>query len=47
MTDNPKRRCPDITKARKLLNYEPKVDIEEGIKRYLLHLKEQEREEIE
>lgn len=39
LTDNPGRRCPDIAKARKLLNYEPKINIEEGIKRYLLYLK--------
>ncbi len=29
--DDPKRRCPDITKARKLLGWEPKVDRPEGI----------------
>ncbi len=27
-----KRRCPDLTKIRKLLGYEPKVDLEEGLK---------------
>ena len=31
--DDPKQRCPDITKARKLLHWEPKVDLEEGISR--------------
>jgi dTDP-glucose 4,6-dehydratase len=31
--DDPKRRCPDITKARELLNWSPEVGIEEGIKR--------------
>lgn len=30
--DDPKKRCPDITKARKLLNWEPKVSMEEGLK---------------
>lgn len=30
--DDPKKRCPDITKAKKLLNWEPKVPIEEGLK---------------
>ncbi len=40
MTDNPNRRCPDITKARTVLNYDPKVDVENGIGRFLefLHI---------
>jgi dTDP-glucose 4,6-dehydratase len=29
--DDPKRRRPDITKAKRLLNWEPKVDLEEGL----------------
>jgi len=29
--DDPKRRCPDITKAKKLLNWQPKIDLEEGL----------------
>lgn len=35
LTDNPNRRCPDITKARTVLNYDPVVPVQEGIKRYL------------
>jgi dTDP-glucose 4,6-dehydratase len=31
--DDPKIRKPDITKARKLLDWEPKVPLEEGLKR--------------
>lgn len=31
--DNPQRRCPDLKKARTLLNYEPKIGIKEGLKR--------------
>jgi len=31
--DDPKQRCPDITKARRILCWEPKVDLEEGLKR--------------
>jgi nucleoside-diphosphate-sugar epimerase len=31
--DDPKRRCPDITKAGELLNWSPEVGIEEGISR--------------
>jgi dTDP-glucose 4,6-dehydratase len=30
--DDPKQRCPDITKARRLLNWEPKVGLEQGLK---------------
>ena len=39
MTDNPNRRCPDIQKARKILNYDPKIEVDEGIERYLEFLK--------
>ncbi|SHK37301.1 UDP-glucuronic acid decarboxylase family protein [Thermocrinis minervae] len=31
--DDPRRRCPDISKARRLLGWEPKVDLEEGLLR--------------
>ena len=30
--DDPLQRCPDITLARKLLKWEPTVDIREGLK---------------
>jgi dTDP-glucose 4,6-dehydratase len=30
--DDPKQRCPDITKARKLLRWEPKIDLETGLR---------------
>jgi dTDP-glucose 4,6-dehydratase len=33
--DDPKQRCPDITKARTLLGWEPKVDLETGLRRSL------------
>jgi nucleoside-diphosphate-sugar epimerase len=29
--DDPKQRCPDITKARRILRWEPKVNLEEGL----------------
>ena len=29
--DDPKRRCPDISKARRLLNWQPEVPLEEGL----------------
>jgi nucleoside-diphosphate-sugar epimerase len=31
--DDPQVRQPDIAKARKLLNWEPKVHLEEGLKK--------------
>ena len=34
-TDEPQRRCPDISKAQNHLNFIPTVDIEDGLKRFL------------
>lgn len=31
--DDPERRCPDMTNARSLLGFDPKVDMEEGLRR--------------
>jgi dTDP-glucose 4,6-dehydratase len=31
--DDPKQRCPDISKARRILHWEPKVNLEEGLQR--------------
>jgi dTDP-glucose 4,6-dehydratase len=31
--DDPRRRCPDITLARRVLGWEPTVDLEEGVRR--------------
>jgi nucleoside-diphosphate-sugar epimerase len=31
--DDPTRRCPDITKARTMLGWQPKVDLREGVDR--------------
>lgn len=47
LTDNPNKRCPDINKARNILEYEPKIHVEEGIRRYLMYLKESDRGDIE
>jgi nucleoside-diphosphate-sugar epimerase len=30
--DDPKRRCPDITRAREVLAWQPNVDLEEGLR---------------
>ncbi len=37
---NPNRRCPDITKAKTILNYNPTIDIEKGIYRFLSFLRD-------
>jgi dTDP-glucose 4,6-dehydratase len=39
--DDPKQRCPDITKARRLLNWEPRVNLEEGLRLTLASFKKQ------
>ncbi|MCD5401452.1 SDR family oxidoreductase [candidate division NPL-UPA2 bacterium] len=38
--DDPKVRCPDITRAKKKLNWEPKVTLEEGLRKTIAWFKE-------
>lgn len=33
LTDNPKRRCPDLTKAKTCLNYHPNMELKAGLER--------------
>lgn len=40
LTNNPERRCPNIDKAVNILNYNPSIEVEEGIKRFLMFIKE-------
>ncbi len=40
MEDNPNRRCPDISKAKKMLDFNPTIHVDEGIGRYLRFLRE-------
>jgi dTDP-glucose 4,6-dehydratase len=35
--DDPKRRQPDISKAKRILGWEPKVDLEDGLKTTLAY----------
>ncbi|MGQ0646190.1 MAG: NAD-dependent epimerase/dehydratase family protein, partial [Gemmatimonadaceae bacterium] len=35
LTDNPQRRCPDLTKSREHLGYTPHTSLEEGLRRTL------------
>jgi dTDP-glucose 4,6-dehydratase len=37
--DDPKQRCPDISKARRLLGWEPKVDLRTGLQMSLEYFK--------
>ena len=39
LEDNPNRRCPNIIKAKTELTYDPSIDPNEGVERYLTHLK--------
>lgn len=39
--DDPKQRCPDISKARRVLKWEPKVKLEEGLRLTLEYFKQQ------
>ena len=38
--DDPKVRQPDITKARRVLGWEPKIDLDTGLRRTLKYFKE-------
>jgi dTDP-glucose 4,6-dehydratase len=38
--DDPKQRCPDITKAKRLLSWEPKVTLEDGLQRTYEYFRE-------
>ena len=39
--DDPKQRCPDISKAKRLLGWEPKVSLQEGLERTLRYFRDQ------
>jgi len=38
--DDPQRRCPDISKAREILNWEPKVDLDTGLNKTIKWFRE-------
>ncbi|MBV8890813.1 MAG: SDR family oxidoreductase [Acidobacteria bacterium] len=38
--DDPKQRCPDISKARRLLGWEPRIDLENGLRMALKYFQE-------
>jgi UDP-glucuronate decarboxylase len=39
--DDPQRRCPDITKARRLLDWSPRVSLDDGLARTVVYYREQ------
>lgn len=40
LEDDPRRRKPDITRARELLGWEPKISLEEGLRRTIAYFQE-------
>ena len=38
--DDPTRRCPDITKAKALLDWEPKIPLEEGLRKTIEYMRD-------
>lgn len=46
LENNPNRRCPVIDKARRLLNYDPKITVEQGVRYFLQYIKESAEEEL-
>lgn len=46
LTNNPQRRCPNITKARTILGYNPRISVEEGVRRFLQFVKESPEENL-
>lgn len=46
LQNNPNRRCPDISKARQQLGYDPAISVEEGVRRFLAYIKECSEEEL-
>jgi UDP-glucuronate decarboxylase len=45
LTNNPQRRCPDISKARRILGYNPLIPVEEGIERFLCFISKTDKSE--
>jgi UDP-glucuronate decarboxylase len=45
LTNNPQRRCPDISKARTVLSYHPAITVEHGVERFLRFISESDKTE--
>ena len=46
LQNNPNRRCPDISKARRLLGYDPKIGVELGVRYFLEYIKDSSEEDL-
>ena len=46
LQNNPNRRCPVIDKARRMLEYDPKIDVEQGVRYFLEYIRESEESEL-
>jgi UDP-glucuronate decarboxylase len=46
-SDDPKKRNPDIRKAKKYLDWEPKFSLEEGLKQTIVYFRELYEEELQ
>ena len=45
--DDPKQRCPDISKAKALLGWEPRINLEKGLKLSLEYFRKMTQEELQ
>lgn len=46
LKNNPNRRCPVIDKARRLLAYDPRIEVEQGVRYFLEYVRSCEEEEL-
>lgn len=46
LTNNPNRRCPDIRKAERLLDYHPSVTVDQGVRYFMEYIKESAEDEL-
>lgn len=46
LRNNPNRRCPNIDRARLILGFDPQIDVELGVRRFLQHIKESEEGDL-
>lgn len=45
LTNNPQRRCPNINKARKILGYNPQIEVDAGVRKFLKFISDSEEKE--
>lgn len=46
LVNNPQRRCPNIEKAKNILDYNPIISVDEGVRRFLTFIKESPEENL-